>query len=71
LAAPALGVKPFGRHRSRRVYATVAGMTQPPPWNPTETASKTLLVILIVVAVFCVLPALVCGGFVMLGVFAS
>jgi hypothetical protein len=42
-----------------------------PAFNPTRTAGNTLVVVLVLVGIFCVLPALICAGIVLLGSFSG
>jgi hypothetical protein len=41
--------------------------SQAPAWSPGRAAGNTVVVILVLVGVFCFLPAVVCGAVVILG----
>ena len=40
---------------------------QAPTWNPGRAAGNTVVVIMVLVGLFCFLPAVVCGALVVLG----
>lgn len=43
-------------------------MTQPSQeWKPSRAAGNTVVVIMVIVGLFCVLPAVICGGIIALG----